>query len=76
MDSAAREKREKGIGKSKRGPAWNRWRSSAEEERWWEGADGDGRFRERHAVWNKPSGLQVESGAEVRGSGAPADPRR
>lgn len=54
-----REKREEDRRKQKKGLASNRWCSSAEEERWWEGADGHGRFRERHTVWNKLRELQV-----------------
>lgn len=53
-------KRGKRIGgMEKKGLASNRWCSSAEKKRWWEGADGHGRFRKRHAVWNKLRELQV-----------------
>lgn len=43
-------KRGKRIGGSKKNLASNRWCSSAEEERWWEGVDRHERFRERHSV--------------------------
>lgn len=46
-------------GSLKKRLALNRWCSSAEEERWWEGADRHGRFQEKHTVWNKLRELQV-----------------
>lgn len=57
----------RGEEEAKRGLASNRWCSSAEEERWWEGADGDGRFREGHSVRNKLTEPQVWASVDVGG---------